>query len=243
MAAILVFLGLHWFLSLTMHSLYLHRYGSHRMFSMSRGWEKVFAVITYVIQGPSALGVRPYAILHRLHHRHSDTEKDPHSPLYYSNIVAMMLNTFHTFVALQTGKFKVDDPALEEGIPRWIAFDRFESFWWPRLLMAAGYVTFYIYFAPSARWYLLLPVHFVVGPAQGAIVNWCGHKYGYANHKNLGDHSRNTLPIDLITFGELFQNNHHHSPERINFAQRWFEVDIVYLVSRPLFWLGILKPI
>jgi stearoyl-CoA desaturase (delta-9 desaturase) len=69
----------------------------------------------------------------------------------------------------------------------------------------------YIIFAPSAWWFLLLPIHFLMGPVQGAIVNWCGHKYGYANFDN-GDKSKNTFFIDFIMLGELFQKNHHKRP-------------------------------
>ena len=63
-----------------------------------------------------------------------------------------------------------------------------------------------------------------MGPIHGAIVNWCGHKYGYQNFDN-GDESRNTLVFDFLTAGELFQNNHHKYGMSPNFAARWFEID------------------
>jgi stearoyl-CoA desaturase (delta-9 desaturase) len=66
-----------------------------------------------------------------------------------------------------------------------------------------------------------------MGPLHGTIVNWCGHKYGYRNFE-IQDQSRNTLWVDLILLGELYQNNHHRFPNRMNFAVRWFEVDPVY---------------
>ena len=43
--------------------------------------------------------------------------------------------------------------------------------------------------------YLLLPIHFLIGPIQGAIVNWAGHKYGYRNFPGEKDQSKNTLFI------------------------------------------------
>ena len=47
---------------------------------------------------------------------------------------------------------------------------------------------------------------FFYGAVNGAIVNWCGHKYGYQldNH----DHSK-SLPLDFLLMGELMKNNHH----------------------------------
>ena len=72
-----------------------------------------------------------------------------------------------------------------------------------------------------------------MGPIHGAIVNWCGHKYGYRSFDN-GDQSRNTLPFDVVTMGELFQNNHHKYPMSPNFAARRFEIDPTWQVMRLL---------
>ena len=65
----------HWYLSLFVQTIFLHRYASHQMFTMSKSWEKVFFFLTFLTQGSSFLNPRAYAILHRLHHKHSDTEK------------------------------------------------------------------------------------------------------------------------------------------------------------------------
>ena len=89
-------------------------------------------------------------------------------------------------------------------------------------------------------WYLLLPVHFLMGPIQGALVNWCGHKYGYANYNN-GDHSKNTEPFGILLMGELFQNNHHKFRNNVNFAKRWFELDPAYQVMRLMNAVGIIR--
>ena len=79
--AILVFFVLHWQLSVFFQSFYLHRYGAHRQFSMSKGWERFFHFSTWAVQGSSFLNPRSYAIMHRMHHAFSDTSRDPHSPV------------------------------------------------------------------------------------------------------------------------------------------------------------------
>ena len=90
---IVVFFVAHWQLSVFFQTFYLHRYGAHKQFTMSHGWERFFHLCTYIVQGSSFLSPRAYAILHRMHHAYSDTPKDPHSPLNYKNVVTMMLAT------------------------------------------------------------------------------------------------------------------------------------------------------
>ena len=109
-----------------------------------------------------------------------------------------------------------------------------------RIGWLAAYTLFYVAFATHWWMWLLLPFHFVIGPIHGAIVNWCGHRYGYRNFES-DDVSRNTLIFDFITMGELFQNNHHKYAMRSNFAVRAFELDPTYQVMRVFNALGIIK--
>ena len=55
-------------------SFFLHRFGAHKQFTMSRGWELFFNYLTALTQNSSYLNPRGYAILHRMHHAYSDTE-------------------------------------------------------------------------------------------------------------------------------------------------------------------------
>src|SRR5215218_10112630 len=93
------FLG-HWTLSVFSQTFFQHRYSAHRMFSMSKGWERFFYLFTYVCQGSSFLTPKGYAILHRMHHAYSDTPKYPHSPRNYTNPLSMLIDmrtTYHGF--------------------------------------------------------------------------------------------------------------------------------------------------
>lgn len=231
MAVLYFFLG-HWFSSIFLQTFYHHRYASHKMFTMNKFWERIFHFLTYLSQGSSFLVPRAYAIMHRMHHAFSDTEKDPHSPNFFKDVFSMMQHTANIFDDLIHNRMEVSSKFLGN-YPSWQSLDMFGNSWTSRLLWGTGYITFYVFFATSWWMYLLLPVHFLMGPVHGAIVNWCGHKYGYQNFDN-GDQSRNTLPFDFFLLGELFQNNHHQHPNSPNFAVRKWEFDPMYPVLRLL---------
>jgi stearoyl-CoA desaturase (delta-9 desaturase) len=235
---IAIFFVLHWQLSVFMQSFFLHRYGAHKQFTMSRGWERFFHLLTYLVQGPSFLSARGYAILHRMHHAYSDTPKDPHSPENHSNFFTMMLATKKIYDGFAYRHVE-PEAKFEGGMPDWPALDRLSQNWLARLAWGSMYVGIYFAFATHTWMFALLPLHFIMGPMHGAIVNWCGHRYGYRNFDN-GDVSRNTLVFDFVTAGELFQNNHHKFAMSPNFAARWFEIDPTYAVIRVLGAIGII---
>jgi stearoyl-CoA desaturase (delta-9 desaturase) len=237
--AILAFFVGHWTISVFCQTFFLHRYGAHRMFTMSKGWERFFHLLTYVSQGPSYLNPRGYAVLHRMHHAFSDTPKDPHSPNNHSNPWTMMLATKHTYDDFAYDRVR-PEARFDGGIPSWPALDKLGQSWPMRIVWLGAYTAFYVQFATAPWMYALLPFHFLMGPIHGAIVNWCGHRYGYRNFDN-GDDSRNTLFFDFLTLGELFQNNHHKFGMAPNFAARWFEIDPTYQAIRLFSALGIIE--
>ena len=230
--AIASFFIAHWVLSIFCQTFFLHRYSAHRMFRMSKGWERFFHFLTWFAQGASYLQPRAYAILHRMHHAYSDTPKDPHSPRFFATPFSMMWHTKDIYLGL-LGRKVEPESRFENGYPSWKLLDETLNNMFVATAFMAAYTLYYVQFATSPWQYLLLPIHFLVGPVQGAIVNWGGHKYGYRNFFNKDD-SKNTLVFDLVTWGELFQNNHHTFGMAPNFAVRWFEIDPCYQVMKVL---------
>ena len=240
MVVILSFFLAHWFLSLFFHSFFLHRFASHQMYTTTKNWERTFYILTWFVQGSSFLVPRAYAVLHRMHHAYSDTEKDPHSPHFFKDIWQMTMHTVKIFRGFVTKTNMPDPQFTKEYLPIWDKMDKFGHSAITRSFFILGYISIYVFFAPSAWWFLLLPIHFLMGPIQGAIVNWFGHKMGYRNYK-LDDHSRNSTPWGILLMGELFQNNHHNHKENANFARKWFEFDLTFFVMRGLNRLRIIR--
>lgn len=237
--AVIIFFVAHWQLSVFFQTFFLHRYGAHTQFTMSKGWERFFHLCTYLTQGPSFLSSRAYGVLHRMHHAFSDTPQDPHSPKNHGNVLTMMWITKHAYDDFAYRRVEPEERFVK-GVADWPALDRVSQNWFGRLAWMAAYTAFYWKFATAPWQWALLPGHFLMGPIHGAIVNWCGHAYGYRNYET-PDISRNTLPIDFVTLGELFQNNHHKFGMSPNFAARRFEIDPAYQVMRVLAWLGIIN--
>jgi stearoyl-CoA desaturase (delta-9 desaturase) len=234
---IAIFFLSHWALSLFCQTFFLHRYGSHRMFTMSKGWERFFYFLTFLTQGSSFLIPRAYAILHRMHHAYSDTPKDPHSP-NNGGFIKMMTTTwtiYHGLVRYQ----REPEARFEGGYPEWKALDKIGQSYITATAFGVAYGVFYIAFATSPWMFALVPIHIFMGVIHGGIVNWCGHRYGYRNFDS-DDDSKNMLIFDFLTGGELFQNNHHKYGMSPNFAVRWFEIDPSFQVMRVLAWFGII---
>lgn len=240
MTIILLFFFIHWFFSLFFHTFFLHRYASHQMYLTNPRWEKTFYFLTWFFQGSSFLVPRAYAVMHRMHHEFSDTEKDPHSPHFFKDIWQMMLHTRNIYNAFVRNQIAPLEKFTREYLPVWQWMDRIGDNLLTRVAWVTVYVAIYIVFAPAWYWFLLIPVHILMGPIQGAIVNWCGHKYGYSNFDN-GDHSRNSERWGIFLLGELFQNNHHYFPKRAKFAVKKFEWDPTYFVMRILNKMKIIR--
>jgi len=224
-----IFFISHWYASLFFQTFFNHRYAAHKMFTMSKSWEKVFFILSYIFQGSSYLSPYTYGVLHRMHHAYADTPSDPHSPKYDGNIVKMMHKTKHIYHTIFTGEGRSWIPKkFFKDLPEWRSLDVFAHSWFSRIMIGTFYVMFYVYFVPPGQWYwyLLLPIHFLIGPIHGAIINWFAHVIGYRNYE-LKDTSRNMFPCDLLMLGESLHNNHHKNP-KANFGDKWYEFDPVY---------------
>lgn len=224
--AIIIFFLSHWYLSLFAQTFFLHRYAAHKMFTMGPKTEKFFYWLTFIFQGSSFLSPYAYGVMHRLHHAYADTEKDPHSPQFSSNLFTMMWSTKNFYTSIVKKKDDIE-AKFKKNVPHWAFMEKVADSWMSRLAWAAAYVAFYFIFAESYWVFLLLPIHFLMGPVHGVIINWFAHKYGYRNYE-VDDTAKNLLPVDILMMGESYHNNHHKFGGRANFGVKWYEFDPTY---------------
>ncbi|MCH8331773.1 MAG: acyl-CoA desaturase [Bacteroidetes bacterium] len=237
--AILLFIIAHWYGSLFIQTFFHHRYAAHQMFTMSKGWEKTFTILSFFAMGASYLSARVYGILHRLHHAYADTENDPHSPKYDANPFAMMWRTKNIYHDILRDNMEIEERFTKD-LPSFPSWERIADSWPVRLSWVAIYTAFYFFFATEWWMWMFLPIHYVMGPFHGLIINWFAHKVGYVNFK-VDNTSTNLMAWDIFMLGEGYHNNHHKFSGRPNFAVKWFEFDPVYPFIALFNWLGIIK--
>lgn len=238
MPVLYFFIG-HWYLSIFAQTFFHHRYAAHSTFSMSKFWEKFFHLFSFIAQGSSYLSPYTYGVMHRMHHAFADTKKDPHSPLNDGNPISMMLKTRKIYNAIDRGKVIIDEKFLK-GVPKWKSFELFASNNYIRVLWIAFYLLVYQLFDAHWALYFLIPIHILMGPFHGVIINWYAHRFGYRNYE-VADTSKNLIPVDVLMMGEGLHNNHHKFGGRANFGTKWFEFDPTYYIILLLNKLKVIK--
>ncbi len=215
-----------------------HRLLTHRSFKTPKWFEYLLTICGCLAwQG----GPVTWVGVHRLHHKHSDSDHDPHSP-QHGFTWAHILWTLHDRIEGINGKDAAKDLLRDPGLR---LLDRY--FWAPQFVLTA----------------LLMYVGWMLGGWQLAVswvvwaialrtvavfhitwfVNSAAHTWGYQNYKNTGEHSTNLWWVALLSFGEGWHNNHHAIPRSAAHGLRWFEFDMTYWTIRVLSWVGLAKQI
>lgn len=224
-----------------------HRLLTHRSFNCPKWLEFVITSCACLAwQGKPTQWVGT----HRLHHKHSDTDHDPHTPTHgftWAHVTWTLMK--------EPDGMKAEDAAKDLLRHPHIAFlDR--HFVWPQvivsiLLAAAGYLVGYFTAdlatttAAAAGTKLALS-WFVWGTAVRTIFVWhvtwfvnsATHTWGYRNFTTK-EHSTNLWWVALLSFGEGWHNNHHAQQRSAAHGMRWFEIDITYMAIKVLEKLGL----
>jgi stearoyl-CoA desaturase (delta-9 desaturase) len=209
-------------------------HGAVRLRPFTRAW------VAYTGNWVTGLDPKGWSCMHRLHHLHSDTELDPHSPSH-NGLFALMLVQLKSYNRILV-KLITGDPATNQ-VVKDLDFDvswlnRHRLWQLPYLLhlgIAAAIGVFGHAWLLGAAYYFGMLSH----PIQGWMVNALAHRYGYRNFPTPDD-SRNNTAVALLVFGEGYQNNHHYRPRSAKFSVKPSELDLGYALCRASQALGLL---
>ena len=215
-----------------------HRYFSHRTYKTSR-WFQAF--LAFASQTSAQKGVLWWAANHRVHHRYSDTERDPHSRKvhgFWESHVGWIMGDSHGET----------DYALVKDLAKYPELMWLNRYHWAPAFILAVFVTVLGQLVNggnlhslSAGWSTLLIGFFLSTVllyhatfAINSLMHWIG-KPRYVT----GDESKNSLPLAIISLGEGWHNNHHYYQSAARQGFFWWEVDITYYVIRLLGAFGL----
>ena len=198
----------------------LHRYFSHRSFKTSR-WVQFLlgcASCTALQKGPIW-----WVIHHRLHHRHSDTPEDPHSPV--------VKGFFHGHMGwLFVSDLMHPDTRIAHDLMRYPELILLDRLWMlPGLVLALA--CFAIGGWGALVYGFCLSVVFVFQVTFA--VNSFGHLFG-PQRFDTGEGSRNNLILGYLAMGDGWHNNHHRAPSSARHGFAWYELDMSYQFIRLL---------
>ena len=223
--AIGVVVLLHWITGGLGITLGFHRLVTHRSFQTPK-WLEYFLVFcgTLACQG----GPITWIGLHRIHHKYSDMQPDPHDSnkgFWWSHMGWMMY----------------DIPANQE-ISRYtqdIANDPFYQFCQSCFIPIQVVLGLFLYLLggwPLVIWGIFARLVLVFHCTW--FVNSATHKFGYQSHES-NDNSKNCWWVALLTYGEGWHNNHHAFQYSARHGLQWWEIDITWMTIRFLQLLGL----
>ena len=196
-----------------------HRYFSHRAFELRFEWMKY--LITYL--GLFAMSHAPFSwiLVHRQHHKYSDTKGDIHSPVNGG--------FWFSFIGWNN-KVKDTDITIRKNE---LVRDKFQVWLHRNYLpfMVTNLVTLLALF-PHFTAFTLFPASLLayISVGLGAALSHTPG-IGYKNFE-LGDNSNNLLLFGIWSFGLGYQNNHHKYPGAETVKVKWYEFDPGYYIVK-----------
>ncbi len=203
---------------------FYHRYFAHRTFKTSRWLQFVMA---FIAETSSQRGALWWAANHRDHHKHSDTEKDLHSPLQHG--------FWYSHVGwIYDGNDKTKHGRIKDftKYPELVLLDKY----WlvpPTMLGIACYLwggmpglLIGFMFSTVLVWHVTFTI------------NSLSHLWGRRAY-DTSDDSRNNWVLAILTLGEGWHNNHHHYMNSTRQGFHWWQIDITYYVLKLMSYVGL----
>lgn len=213
-------------------TIYLHRGQAHKGLEFHPILEHFMRFWLWMTTG---MVTKEWVAVHRKHHRHVDTNMDPHSPHFFG-IFRVLFAGVYLYINSAKDKEMVNTYGV--GTPDdWIEKNLYSKY--SRL----GIILLLILNLLCFSWWGLLIwiIQMLWIPFWAAgVVNGIGHWFGYRNGETK-DKSCNISPIGVIIGGEELHNNHHLDPANPKMSKRWFEFDMGWLYIKLLSKLKLLS--
>ena len=225
-------------LNTTIISVFYHRGLAHQAVRLRPAARRFAARCGIWLTGLDAKG---WVCMHRMHHTHSDTPNDPHSPVHYGLVgvlVGQLKSYERTLVSLARGRRAYTDEVADLEFP--ISWLNRRGLWFLPYVAHLGIGLAIA--VPTGMW--ALGTCYFLGmmshPIEGWIVNSLGHAVGSRNFET-ADNSRNNHLAAWLIVGEGYQNNHHRYPASAKFSYQPWEVDLGFGICLVLEALGVLE--
>ena len=211
-----------------------HRLLTHRSFQT---YKPVEYFLTFCACQALQSGPIEWVAMHRIHHKESDEEPDPHSPL----VNFLWAHAGWLFVSLPDAHTYNEYSRFAKDLHRdkWQRF--FDMFFFPIYVLTAVAIYFAgeVYGGLGMSWLVWgVFVRTVVLWHCTWAVNSVTHTFGYRNY-NTDEESTNNWLVAIFSFGEGWHNNHHADQRSAAHGQRWFEVDITYRLIKIMELFGL----
>lgn len=224
--------------SMTYTSIFYHRALCHEALTVPK-WMIKFIEHTGMLM--TGIDPKGWICMHRLHHQHSDTKLDPHSPVH-TGFWYTFIKNHKSFERILIRLIKHDEKyeRIVNDIPFDVHYLNRKGFWYvpfvAHFVIGFAISAYFDNFFAGIGYFLGICGH----PLQGFMVNAFGHSIGYRNY-NAPDNSTNNTFVAWTCFGEGYQNNHHQHPRSPKFSIRPGEFDPGYVVVRILSLFGMVK--
>ncbi|CAN1175514.1 Palmitoyl-monogalactosyldiacylglycerol delta-7 desaturase, chloroplastic [Linum perenne] len=198
-----------------------HRNLSHKSFKITPKWlEYLFAYCgVHALQGDPLTWVSN----HRFHHRHTDTERDPHSAVlgFWHSHMGWIFDS--ALVKEKCGKRNNVEDLKSQAFYRWLRNTYvLHPLGLAILLYALGGFP-YIVWGMGVR--VVASHHFTW------LVNSASHIWGTRSW-NTNDLSKNNWWVGILAYGEGWHNNHHAFQYSARQGLEWWQIDITWYIVK-----------
>lgn len=213
----------------------VHRLFSHRSYATSQTVERLLMILACAAGQGSPFS---WVATHRKHHRHSDADGDPHSPLTLGgHRLGLLHGLWHSFLTTMR-RGDGYDPATIPDLKRRQDFVWIDRHWFAWYLCGLAVPTGIGWLVGGTLYDAL------IGFLWGGVLRHCvselivysvnsfTHLWGsrpYATE----DESRNSLILGVLALGDGWHNNHHAYPYSARHGFYWWQLDLTW----NLIWL------